>query len=447
MKKHEREALRNAFGIPEPQRKDEFISSIRERTKQKRFPLPIIMRYVTAAAMAAIIISLWAFLRPPAGLREHFSDGDVMTQTTSGTSVVTTTTAVTSKSVSTDETVTAHEAVTTAETDEDDLIVTTTTSGRHTVIVTAATEENAVTSAQNERTVTTKKTAAVTTATNKRTTARTTVTTAKRTSRTTTVSTTKKTTRTTAATTRNVTRATTTTTRAATTSVVTFTTTAYNTYSPPPAANTVTTTAEHDSSDNEPAIATTQSPAYDPAYNDLTVYPEVTYNATGNIIPSWMISEENEPPADSDSSKSVSISTLKKDSDAIIYGRIDEILYTSIEGVPYTVANISVSSVLKRYSLYNSRISVYIPGGYMPADEYIEYHGGSLNNAEEYLVYDDCGNWASKEAGDSYLFLLKNGSSPLPSGSYMLTTGSDVSIFTHDGSGYLSLGNDELYYA
>ena len=64
MKKSEREALKNAFNIPEPQNKDSFAANYESLYKknQQRLRFPVYTKYVSTAVFAALVIGVWGHM-------------------------------------------------------------------------------------------------------------------------------------------------------------------------------------------------------------------------------------------------------------------------------------------------------------------------------------------------------------------------------------------------
>ncbi|MDE6101566.1 MAG: hypothetical protein K2F73_01105, partial [Ruminococcus sp.] len=226
-----------------------------------------------------------------------------------------------------------------------------------------------------------------------------------------------------------------------------------NSISPPQ-----TTTTIEDEIDL-PVICTTitQYPTLDTPPPDYTVFPLVRYypdNSAINI--SDFINNDGQPPVtDSDGKLPPqdvaqpgafhSWQDLTDNSDLIVIADVDEIIYTSIDGTPYTQENIVISEVIKGDIEQHSRISVYGEGGYIPASEYgkIQISWAIENN---FMLFDPAKNQTFSAVGDRYIYFIKKSDYPLPDGSYSLTTYNDMSKFRYKDGNYINMNNNNIIF-
>lgn len=222
------------------------------------------------------------------------------------------------------------------------------------------------------------------------------------------------------------------------------TTTKHNGYSPQ-----TTTTTFKDSIDI-PSGTTEPSQPSDDVPQDYTVTPPVRYYPDDNAIDirDFTVNDPQPPLIDGpqpDDSTSTTWEDFMNNSDIILIATVDEIIYTGIDGVPYTQENISVSEVIKGDIEQYSRISVYGTGGYIPASEYkkIQIDWAIENNC---MLFDPAGNKTVSEVGDTYLYFIRKSNYPLPDGSYSLTTYNDVSKFRYNGGYYINMNNNSFMF-
>ena len=81
MTEKEKKALEQAFGLPEPERKAEFLSTI-EGSQPKRRPLGMILRFGSIAAMTVLALGLWGHFRDTAPEREKSPVPEIIQVTT-----------------------------------------------------------------------------------------------------------------------------------------------------------------------------------------------------------------------------------------------------------------------------------------------------------------------------------------------------------------------------
>lgn len=434
MKKSELEALKKAYDIPPPKDKELFISSCEERLKKNKrtFPVPMILRYTAVAVTAALVVGVWGSLKRVSQFSEKFTENSQVIEIETTTETVTepvtddysppptenisvTTTTVPDNGTQA-PVVTATQAVGNAETSQH----TTHTSANATSSDTNTTACITATQTAGITTVTASATAVHTPVTSPVTTTQeklpiqTTVTAAT----TTTEYAVEETTRPTATTTKSISEV-----------------------LPEP----VTTVQDN----FEPTEPSTESPTtYDDAPestagNDYTVTPSVVYSSDGNIYiaeneseysPIYPVDEMWKYMADS--------------SDIIVYGSIEEIFYTSVDGMPYTQYNIRLYDIFKGNESYGclDTISVYLPGGYMPADVYRQYNYLPDNVPDDYTVFDSGGNSREHDVYESFIFFLCGDNLSVPEGAFTLTYTTDVSMFEYSSGKYISLADNSITF-
>ena len=84
----EKKALEKAFGLPEPERKEEFLSSL-EITERKFSTPALILRFAAIAAMAVLALGLWSVFRGTEPKRDHEPEQDMIVTAVSATAAVT----------------------------------------------------------------------------------------------------------------------------------------------------------------------------------------------------------------------------------------------------------------------------------------------------------------------------------------------------------------------
>ncbi|MDE6797459.1 MAG: hypothetical protein K2J36_05560 [Ruminococcus sp.] len=464
MNKKSKKTLKNAFNIPEPKRKEEFLNSLPAKQK-KSFSFNVSL-YISTAITAVVIIGIWGGIKnlphfdPPINIDTHvYTETTSLPEHTENTFVQTTTTTSTEKHKTETATVTTSGKSTVSGTQPAE----TTSSGAGTVITeteTFQTETTITTTKKESNNISNKPTTEIHTneitsspetdfpETTLKITASQTVT---ETTVKTTVKTTTKTTTATRTTTKTNLRTTTkTTTMPHTTTTKTF----YTNISP-----MTTTTAESEVNyvttttliDNEPlvdittsqtlvatmdsppvpATTTTPAPPTDIPPVDLTVTPKVQYYPDGEIYIMDSESNDSMPPTEPDVTGI--FRQMIAESDLIAIVEVDEIIYTGFEGVPYTQENVIVKDVIYGDIQTNSRISVYCKGGYIPAEEYF------MNVYKENVtVLDYAGNRKFSEVGDVYMCFLKE-----KDGIYYLTGLNDISKFECHEDYFVNFHNNQ----
>ena len=397
--------LSEAFGIPEPDKKKEFIEEFRKRDteKQKKPVMPIIMRITAAAAMLAVCIGIITHM--PKG-KTNFGESNPMPIVTETTTEAADTTADTNVEPTTDS-ISTSESVTTGK---DTAAVTTTSKGDKAV---------ATTSAKSGTTPTESRPRSTTAASQRPTSSRTTSA------------------RTTSARTTSV--------KVTTTKKPVVTTTSKQT----DAAVTMPPKDEQPDYPVDPV-----EPIEADNAKDMRVSPDFTYDVNGDIIDAGefaMAGNSPTGPIDGDDSSGSGKQTAKNiqqmfdNSYAVILAKIDKIVYTSIGGVPMTAENLTVEEVYKGNLRYGDRLTVFMDGGYMPADEYLSTHGlYTHRDIEGCFVYDSCGCRGSQEEGDTLLFFITDGDSELPDGAFSPAGNGDIAVFRNRYGRYFSLGDDSM---
>ncbi|WP_297958412.1 hypothetical protein [uncultured Ruminococcus sp.] len=379
--------LSEAFGIPEPDKKKEFIEEFRKRDteKQKKPVMPIIMRITAAAAMLAVCIGVITHM--PKG-KTNFGVSDPLPIVTETTSEAADTTADTNS-----EPTTAGISTSWAVTTEKDGAAVTTTA-KDGKAVTTATAKPGTTSRESRP-------------------------------------------RSTTAASQRPTSARTTSAKVTTTKTGAVTTTSKN-------DRVIVTTSPPEMEEHPVSPIEGNSP------KDLTVSPDFTYDVNGDIIDAGEFAvagnsptepiEGNEGP---DKQTAKNIQQMFDNSYAVVLAKIDKIVYTSIDGVPMTAENLTVQEAFRGDLKSGDRLTVFMDGGYMPADEYISSHGlYTHRNVEGCFVYDSCGCKGSQEEGDTLLFFIKDGGSELPDGAFSPVTSGDTAVFRNRYGRYFSLGDN-----
>ncbi len=223
-----------------------------------------------------------------------------------------------------------------------------------------------------------------------------------------------------------------------------------------PLTSTQTTTTEHKGFSPLPQTTTTTfedsvdfpsctAPVVD-VPPDYTIKPPVRYYPDNNAVDINDVIQNDPNPPSTDGQPGDSTTATWEDfldnSDMILIATVDDVIYTAIDGVPYTQENISVSEVIKGDIEQYSKISVYSNGGYIPASEYkIQLDWAIENN---FMLFDPAQNKTVSQVGDEYLYFIKKSHFPLPDGSYSLTTYSDMSKFRYKDGHYINMNNSNI---
>lgn len=425
MKKSEKENLKKAFNIPEPERKEYFVSLYNKKLKKNEPKFSVFFRYASTAVFAVLIIGLWGNIRD-AGDVQKFTTIDEPTTAVQTTTVIQPTekNAITTlKEVTTQTALTKVSSVqTTAENPpETNTQITIPVIPEFVPSVTEITFPLKPETSTKTKPVTTVKTVQATTV---------------------------KCTATEPIKTDDCTNYEPTPMPVSTTMHISPSITTKNTEYEPPnpdEENTVTTKIQ----DNPPpvtipSVTIPSPPAVDTVGIDYTVTPIKTYNQSEKIIHDNRL-EFND--STSGIGNAISMDKMIDYSDYIVLGKIDKITYTHVNGIPYTQEDITIYNVYKGNKLYeNDKISVYIPGGYMPVREFENLNNMEVNAPDDYSVYYSGGNKTYQTVGTLYIFFLTNGSSDIPNGAFELTMKTDISMFQASNGEYISIGNHSLRF-
>lgn len=377
MKKRDIEKLKDAFDIPEPERKSEFI-----RIHGEKFAEPIndvprkrIFRYAPVLALAAVLIGLWGFIKPDGSLRENPGKNNIVVESTNEIPTNVTTSAVPQTSLVSSAVQTDKKPITTSAVPQGESHI----------------PEDNTQPVRTERTPQEEQESPETTET-----ASVPHTSADRTSSAVTETTARKTTSaassvTTAGRTNN-----TTTSMGNEVSVTTV---------PPSNPDDDDINNQHLSTDGE---------------EDMTITPDIVYTKTDNI---YYIGYDDMPNDSTTDSMGV-------DCDLSINGYVMDIIYTKAKNRPYTQLNILVTNVMTDTGKLSvgCMISVYIPGGYMPSDEYFAIYPNRKPYQGDYTVYDCAGISKPPEIGDIYSFYLNRDGEGIPDGAFVLASESPPSM-------------------
>lgn len=440
MKKSEKDDLKKAFNIPEPQHKDSFISSYNEMLKknEKKFNIPVFFRWTSTAVFAVLIIGVWGNLSQNADFLNKFTQDnpniiDETTTTTAPppiTAINTTVTITATTSSATQQTAQTSDILSTPETYQKSNSTVTTINA--TTLSSTKSEQNTATKVTVSSEITVPAFEITETAKTIATTHLPVTTTKISTSNPATTQTTKSTVNTTTA--------------AETTTksdypVIDVPDTTDSTNSEPPATIP-------DPIVPMPDTTTTTNMDYTPAPDlgkDYTVTPSVIYKKTDNVIDieHFLESNTSQPPEPGDSI--MNVQGLFDDSDYIVLGEIDEIIYTQINGKILTQENITIYNVLKGDTLMpTDKISIYMNGGYMSFKDFSDMNYVDKEYPDNYSVYDSGGNNGVQNVGDMLLFCIKDGTPAMPDGAFMLTTANDISVFKYENKKYTSIGNSNI---
>ncbi len=422
MKKSEKIALEKAFGIPEPEKKNEFIEAFTEKytetykynqqDRRKRF-IPIIMGYASTAAIAVLVIGTWINLKDT-GNMNHKPDVPIVTITTFDMPLSDVTT-FDDKVTGTTGYVADKDSKTKSSKNSDSksaLFKTTetTSSGVHK----SKGEAETIVQDNDDEPETSGRSSAVTTAAHHAP-----VTTTVRTSahRTTAVTHTAATTRRSGLTTTKPNGKMPQTTTAAKGTMFIFTTTTGGTMS------------------NIPSTQATTAPA--PC--DKTVSPDVTYNSDGEVYLVPYIDDGGNAPMPSQSGVYYS--------DNIAVCEVVDKIYTSYNYACYTQYDVIVK---KKYSddgsLNNGdRISIYIEGGVMPSQFFRLIYDYNSEIPDGMMVKYMNGNEAEINVGEEYLFILVDGRRVVPEGAYTISDTTATAVFAETPDGFVSLEDPDIY--
>ena len=176
--------------------------------------------------------------------------------------------------------------------------------------------------------------------------------------------------------------------------------------------------------------------------HDKTVFPDFVYNSDA-------ISEDS--IAGEKKQKSIPVSSAAIDEEAklagvIVRGSISSLSYTFIDGNAYTLADVTVTEVLKGNLVQGDIISVYYPGGYASVNDYNEFHGDKAEGSGYYRV--SAGNVPEPVLEQDAVFFLTSPEtgSAVPDGAFVPGFGKN-SVLPFDGDGKsVKFGEERLVY-
>ena len=130
----------------------------------------------------------------------------------------------------------------------------------------------------------------------------------------------------------------------------------------------------------------------------------------------------------------------------MIRGRVENILYTSANGVAYTQLDIYVTEVMRDDGslVPGDRISVRFLGGYISAREYCDRMGWDTQVPDDSVVYEGSDNYCIPDIGSEYIMFLNDGGYNIPDGGFSFPMSTDQSVLKPDTNGYSTLDNE--YY-
>lgn len=429
MKKTEKNKLKDAFNIPEPVRKEQFVSQYGDILKknERKLRFPMVIRYSAYAAFAVLIIGVWGAMNVNPDFADKFNGNDIIESAVTTSAVISdndshTTAAVTN----TASIVSTESAKTNSETKTNAVTITTSPAVSS---LPASTGKSSTSKAETTGKYTadsTKKTLSIHT---------------ESAVKTDTYNTSARTTKTSPA--LSTTKIISTVTRPQTTSYRTAlaSTTQYvnappatepennppppcvphTTQSPPQNGATVTTTE-----DEPPCCA-------DPVGNREFSVPPVIYKKDENAVYIYDIFKAG----GSLGSLSPPMDNVPPNAQSIVCAEIINVIYTRFNNKPYTQLNLLVKYSLSGNISDYSEISLYIRGGYMPAAEYAELNGIEYEYADddEIIIYDYGESdkiFDISDIGSEYIFIIGYDSGNLPKNVYQTVTDSDKSVISPD---------------
>ena len=136
---------------------------------------------------------------------------------------------------------------------------------------------------------------------------------------------------------------------------------------------------------------------------------------------------------------------ITNQSDHVIRGTVDDVIYTSRDGIAYTQLDITVSEIIKSDGsvVQGDRISVRFLGGYISADEYARSHEIDGDFPDDWTVYENSMNRYEPESGREYILFINSGGYNIPRGGFSLIHETDNSIMTMDGDDLATLDHSQ----
>lgn len=226
------------------------------------------------------------------------------------------------------------------------------------------------------------------------------------------------------------------------------------------AAQTVTTadniTATHEMTQTTTALLTDEElPPVTTVQTgrDMTVMPDVIYEVrdevlnANSLLMSGATGSAGAGNGTGSSRVDQKIQHLFNISYASAIAKVDKIVYTSIDGVAFSAVNITIKKVYKGSLDADDRITVFLSGGYIPAEIFIErYSFINLPDAEKYSVFDNGGYLKALSQGDTYLFFIQKGGIVFPQGSFMPVSSDGGAVFEQHGSSFVSITDDSFSF-
>lgn len=207
----------------------------------------------------------------------------------------------------------------------------------------------------------------------------------------------------------------------------------------------VTTTSERASE-----IIPTTAPG-----RDLTVSPGITYTVRDKTISSDKLETHVASGAKGEGGGTDGVGSpidqkiqhMFDISYTVVLAKVDKIVYTSIDREAVTAHNITVEKVFSGDLAERDRLTLFLDGGYMPAEEYIEAHMTEpMENAEEYSVYVSGGCDEPLKEGDVCVFFISDSRRYLPEGAFAPAENNYDSVFIKRNGEYVSLGEKSLRF-
>ncbi len=165
--------------------------------------------------------------------------------------------------------------------------------------------------------------------------------------------------------------------------------------------------------------------------HDKTVLPDFIYNID-SISSETVVGEKH---YDFDFSEQNNLNSVIERSSDIVYGRINSLSYTFINGMAWTVTELQVLNTYKGDLCDNDVISLYYPGGFMSVYDYnAHYESGKPGSDSEFYrsyITDAPIPFITEEE----LFFISDDTADysLPDGSYILSSGnSSICSFITD---------------
>ena len=188
---------------------------------------------------------------------------------------------------------------------------------------------------------------------------------------------------------------------------------------------------------------------------DKTITPSVVYNDGHPVTPERLRGEKSsgsngvDGPGGTDGAwhspgADNYLELAANQSDNIISGTIDNIIYTSENGAPYTQLDITVNSILKSDGsvVQGDKISVRFEGGYISADDYARIYGIDGDFPDDWIVYERGRGRYLPDQDQQYIFFIRNGGYNIPQGGFSLVHETDNSILTQNGDTCTTLDNN-----